>query len=70
VFRVLGALGKIGDTELRATFNAGIGTIAVVPAAGAAEAVQVSRALGIEAWVIGEVVEAAAIGGRYVEVER
>ncbi len=70
VFRVLGALGHIGDAELRATFNAGIGMVAVVPAAGASAAVETSRVLGIEAWVIGEVVEATAIGGRYVEVER
>jgi phosphoribosylformylglycinamidine cyclo-ligase len=69
VFRVLGALGHIGDAELRATFNAGIGMIAVVPAAGAAAAIEASGALGIRAWVIGEVVEAASTGGRYLEIE-
>ena len=33
LFNVLGALGHLSDVELRATFNAGIGMIAVVPAA-------------------------------------
>jgi phosphoribosylformylglycinamidine cyclo-ligase len=70
VFRVLGALGHIGDAELRATFNAGIGMIAVVPAAAASTAVAAAGALGIKAWRIGDVVEAAAIGGRYTEVGR
>jgi phosphoribosylformylglycinamidine cyclo-ligase len=67
LFRVLGALGRIGDAELRATFNAGIGMIAVVPADAGAAAVEAAKGLGIDARVIGEVVEAAASGGRYVE---
>jgi phosphoribosylformylglycinamidine cyclo-ligase len=67
VFRVLGALGHIGDAELRATFNAGIGMVAVVPAAAGAAAVEAARGLGFGAWVIGDVVEAHAIGGRYGE---
>jgi phosphoribosylformylglycinamidine cyclo-ligase len=69
VMRVLGALGGIPVAELRATFNAGLGMVLVVPAAAAVPAVRLAREHGIAAWVVGEVVEAASIGGRYVEVD-
>ena len=68
VMRVLGALGGIADAELRATFNAGLGMVMVVPADAAATTVELARDRGIPAWVVGEVVEASSIGGRrYVE---
>jgi phosphoribosylformylglycinamidine cyclo-ligase len=67
LFSVLGALGHLGEAELRATFNAGVGMIAVVPPGAAGAAREIARGMGIEAWVIGEVVEAAAAGARYVE---
>jgi phosphoribosylformylglycinamidine cyclo-ligase len=69
VMRVLGALGGIADTELRATFNGGIGMVLVVPAEAAARTVDLAAARGLPAWVIGEVVDASAIGGRYSEGE-
>ncbi len=66
IVRLVGALGGLDDEELRATFNAGIGMIAVV----APEAVQPALAAlageGIAASVIGEVVDADG-GSRYVE---
>lgn len=68
VMRVLGALGDIAETELRATFNAGLGMVMIVPAAAAEATVEAARERGIPAWIVGEVVEASAIGGRrYVE---
>ncbi|HEY5436610.1 MAG TPA: phosphoribosylformylglycinamidine cyclo-ligase [Candidatus Limnocylindrales bacterium] len=68
VMRLLGALGGIGETELRATFNAGLGMVMIVPAEGATPAVELAQARGIPAWVVGEVVEASANGGRrYME---
>ncbi len=68
VMRVLGALGGIADAELRATFNAGLGMVMVVPADAAATTVELARDRGIPAWVVGEVVEASSVGGRrYVE---
>lgn len=68
VMRLLGALGGIEDDELRATYNGGLGMVLVVPAAAAARTVVLAAGQGIEAWVVGEVVEAAARGGvRYVE---
>jgi phosphoribosylformylglycinamidine cyclo-ligase len=68
VMRVLGALGGIPDAELRATFNAGLGMVVVVPAAAAPRTVELSVARGVPAWVVGEVIDAAASGGaRYIE---
>jgi phosphoribosylformylglycinamidine cyclo-ligase len=70
VMRLLGALGGIAEAELRATFNAGLGMVVVVPEDSAARTVELARGRGIPAWVVGEVVEAASIGGRrYAEGE-
>jgi phosphoribosylformylglycinamidine cyclo-ligase len=63
VMWLLGALGGIGEVELRATFNGGIGmALAIVP-----EAVPTALAEVADAVVIGEVVDAAILGGRYAE---
>jgi phosphoribosylformylglycinamidine cyclo-ligase len=68
VLRLFGALGGLDDVELRATFNGGLGMIAVVPAADVAAALGSFAASGIAATVVGEVVEADEAGGaRYVE---
>jgi phosphoribosylformylglycinamidine cyclo-ligase len=68
VLRLVGALGGLDDDELRATFNGGLGMVAVLPT----EAVEVAQAAfagaGCPAIVVGEVVAATALGGaRYVE---
>ncbi|MEO7094356.1 MAG: phosphoribosylformylglycinamidine cyclo-ligase [Polyangiales bacterium] len=68
VMRLLGAIGRIEDDELRATFNGGLGMIIVVPAALAARTVALAQGRGVPASVVGEVVEIAALGGaRYAE---
>ena len=67
IMSVLGALGGIAGPELRATFNGGLGMVVVVPAGAAAATVALARARTIPAWVVGEVVETASIGGRYAE---
>jgi len=69
VMRLFGALGGLDEAELRATFNGGLGMIAVV----ALEAVDTARAalaaLGIEAPLVGTVVDATdPAGSRYAEV--
>jgi phosphoribosylformylglycinamidine cyclo-ligase len=71
VMRLLGALALIDETQLRATFNGGIGMTLVVPAAAAGPTVEIARSRGVPAWVIGDVVEATALGGkRYIEEAR
>jgi phosphoribosylformylglycinamidine cyclo-ligase len=66
IVRLIGALGGLDDEELRATFNGGLGMIAVV----AAEAVPATLAAlageGTVAVVVGEVVSGAG-GPRYAE---
>ncbi len=69
VMRLLGALGGIAETEVRATFNGGVGMVMVVPAGAAGATVEVARGRGIPAWIVGEVVDASAIGGRRYKEE-
>jgi len=70
VMLLLGALGGLGDAELRATFNGGLGMVLAVPPGAAVEAALAAAAgQGIEGAVVGEVVPVSAAGGqRYVEV--
>ena len=68
VMRLFGALGGLDDEELRATFNGGLGMIAVLPPAGVPAAVEAIGRFGIGAIIVGEVVEAGDVdGSRYVE---
>jgi phosphoribosylformylglycinamidine cyclo-ligase len=70
VMRLFGALGGLDDAELRATFNGGLGMVAVLAAADATAAIDALGGHGIVATVVGEVVDAATPGGaRYVEGE-
>jgi phosphoribosylformylglycinamidine cyclo-ligase len=69
--RLVSSFAPLGGSEQRATFNGGIGMVLVVPPEAAAPAVELALARGVPAWVIGDVVEAAAFGGRrYVEEAR
>jgi phosphoribosylformylglycinamidine cyclo-ligase len=65
VMWLLGAWGALEEVELRATFNGGLGMTLVV----APDAVDTLRAAAPEAVVVGEVMPAAALGGRYAEGE-
>ena len=67
VIRLAAALGGLDDEEARATFNAGIGMVVTVPADVVPITIAGMQAAGVEAWLVGEVVEAAAVGARYVE---
>jgi phosphoribosylformylglycinamidine cyclo-ligase len=67
VMRLLGALGGIEDDELRATFNGGIGMTAVVAPPAVPSTLAAFTAQGFEPLLIGEVVPADGLGGRYAE---
>ena len=67
VMRLLGVLGAMPDTELRATFNGGIGMVLAVPPAALEAVLEAAAGQGIEGLVIGEVVPVAATGGRRYE---
>jgi phosphoribosylformylglycinamidine cyclo-ligase len=68
VMRLFGALGGLDDEEIRATFNGGLGMLLVLPPAAIEVATAALRERGLAPVVVGEVVEAARVGGvRYVE---
>jgi phosphoribosylformylglycinamidine cyclo-ligase len=68
VQRLFGALGGLDSAELRATFNGGLGMVAIVPPDGVQVAITAFAAEGLDALVVGEVVAGPeAGGGRYVE---
>jgi phosphoribosylformylglycinamidine cyclo-ligase len=68
VMRLVGALAGMDDPELRATFNGGLGMIAVVPAPAVPTAIAILADHGFEAVLAGEVIDAATLGGaRYAE---
>ena len=67
VMRLVGALGGMDDEEVRATFNGGIGMIAVVPPDAVPLALAAFRQRSVDATLIGRVVQAEPDGVRYVE---
>lgn len=68
VMRLVGALGGMADDEVRATFNGGIGMVAVVPPEALLATIAGFASHDVEATLVGEVVEAGALdGARYVE---
>lgn len=68
VFRLFGALGGLDPAELRATFNGGLGMVAVVEPAAVEPAIALLAERGLAAWLVGEVVPVEALGGaRYAE---
>ncbi len=68
ILRLIGALAGMDDQELRGTFNGGLGMIVVLPADAVDAAIAVFATHDIPAVVVGEVIDAAQVGGsRYVE---
>jgi phosphoribosylformylglycinamidine cyclo-ligase len=68
VMRLVGALAGMDDGELRATFNGGLGMVAVVPVEAVPAAIVLLAEHGFEAQAVGEVTEdGAGAGERYVE---
>jgi phosphoribosylformylglycinamidine cyclo-ligase len=66
VVRLIGALGGLDDLELRATFNGGLGMIAVVAPAAVQATIAALAGEGITGVLVGEVVPDDG-GARYVE---
>ncbi len=68
VMHLLGALGGLDDAELRATFNGGLGMIAVTAPEDAPAVIRVLDERGVAASVVGAVVASSSVGeARYVE---
>ncbi len=68
VMRLFGDLAGMDAPEVRATFNGGLGMVAILPAAAVPMAIGVLSDHGVSATHVGEVVPVDALGGsRYVE---
>ena len=57
VFSVIQEAGAVPDTEMAAVFNLGLGMLAVVAPEGAEAAVDMARAAGHDAWIVGDIVD-------------
>ncbi len=55
VFEWLQATGNVASSEMLRTFNSGVGMVAVVPAKACEAALDVLRAAGENAWILGEI---------------
>src|SRR5262245_23357779 len=55
IFDLIGRLGDVAPAERYATFNMGLGRIAVVPAADVPAAVRAAQDCGVPAWEVGRV---------------
>jgi phosphoribosylformylglycinamidine cyclo-ligase len=66
IFAEIQAAGSVPDDEMEHVFNLGLGMLAVVPPDAALRAIDVVRAAGHDAWLVGEVVD----GHGQVRVDR
>lgn len=58
IFALVAQIGEIAESEMRRTFNDGLGLVAIVPPSHAERAIRVLHDAGERAWVIGGVVPA------------
>lgn len=57
IFKLLQEKAKLSNTDLRQTFNCGVGMVVCVDKAHVDQALQLLQAQGEQAWIIGEMVE-------------
>jgi phosphoribosylformylglycinamidine cyclo-ligase len=57
IFDLVRARGRVETIEMESTFNMGVGMMAVVPPADADRALAFLSGRGVEAWLIGEIIE-------------
>ena len=63
IFGLIRQLGDISQPDMEATFNMGVGMVAVLPPDSADEAVRLLTGRGLSAWVCGSVIAASAGAG-------
>ena len=57
IFRLIAEKGGISERDMFNTYNMGVGMSIVVPAAEADKALQILRDQGVDAYLIGEIIE-------------
>jgi phosphoribosylformylglycinamidine cyclo-ligase len=68
IFRFIERLGEISQSDLEATFNMGVGMVAVVSSDSVDEARELLARRGLRCWVCGSVVPAGSRGGPTVSL--
>jgi phosphoribosylformylglycinamidine cyclo-ligase len=68
VFRMIARGGPVEESEMRRTFNLGIGLVAVVSKAALDRAVRALTAAGERAWLLGEIAPGSASEDPFVEI--
>jgi phosphoribosylformylglycinamidine cyclo-ligase len=63
IFKLIGRLGDISQADLEATFNMGVGMVALVPSDSVDAAFRLLAGRGLRSWVCGSVVPAGSRGG-------
>jgi phosphoribosylformylglycinamidine cyclo-ligase len=63
IFRLIERLGEVSEPDLEATFNMGVGMVAVVPSDSVDDAVRLLAERELRSWVCGSVVSAGSRGG-------
>jgi phosphoribosylformylglycinamidine cyclo-ligase len=67
IMSLAGAVGGLSAAELRSTFNGGLGMVCAVPPESVETVIDSMDDDGFEAWHVGVVDDASALGGRYSE---
>ena len=57
IFAEIQQAGAVPDDEMEHVFNLGLGMLAVVPPDAALHAVDIVRAAGHDAWLVGEIID-------------
>ena len=68
IFRVIERLGEISQSDLEATFNMGVGMVAVVPPDSVDAAIALLAERGLRCWICGSVAPATSGGGATVSL--
>ena len=68
IFRLIERLGEISQSDLEATFNMGVGMVAIVPPDSVDEAITLLAGRGLHCWICGSVVPARSGGGGTVSL--
>ena len=68
IFRLIERLGEISQSDLEATFNMGVGMVAVVSPDSVDEAITLLAGRGLHCWICGSVVPARSGGGGTVSL--
>jgi phosphoribosylformylglycinamidine cyclo-ligase len=66
IFPFLQKAGRIADSEMKRTFNNGIGMIAVVPEQATSDVVERLRGMGEKVFIVGEIIKRPDTGPRIV----